>query len=464
LRIDSMLIDTHAHLDFNDFSQDISLVIERARGADVTHIISVGVDLASSHKCIEIAHNYANVYASVGIHPHDASKVKGNEFIQTIRELIHKDKVIALGEIGLDYYRNLSPAEEQKDLFRTFLELHKESGLPLILHARDSFDDLFIILRETIGDSNIKGVMHCFSGDASVLHEALSLGLYISFTGSITYKKNDALRSLVVKVPDERLLLETDSPYLAPQSQRGKRNEPAFLTEIARFIAQLRGIRIDDLARITTYNCQKLLGFPIINMTPQIVYRIRDSLYINTTIQCSNECQFCVRFHGDIVKGHNLRITTDPSVSEVIKEINYYQGNFKEVVFCGFGEPFIRLDFIKSVAHELKKQNIYIRIDTNGQGNLIHKRNVLPELQGLIDEVCVSLNTPNEKLYNEICRPHLGKNVYAGIIDFIQEAKKIIPRVVITFLDLPQVNIEEMKQKAQALGVAYRMRHYNKVG
>ena len=159
-----------------------------------------------------------------------------------------------------------------------------------------------------------------------------------------------------------------------------------------------------------------------------------------------------------------MRIAKDPHASDVLKEINRYQGNFKEVVFCGFGEPFIRLDFIKQVAHELKKQKIYIRIDTNGQGNLIHKRNVIPELKGLVDEVCVSLNTPNEELYNEICRPHLGGNVYAGVIAFIQEAKKVLPRVIITFLDLPQVNSEEMKQKADALGVSCRMRHYNKVG
>ncbi len=459
-----MLIDTHAHLDFDDFNQDISSVVERAREADVAHIITVGVDIEHSRKCIEIAEKYPDIYASVGIHPHDASSIEIGKSLQSIRELIKKPKVVALGEVGLDYYRNLSSKEDQKELFRAFLELYKEFRLPLILHARDSFGDLLEIMRKEIGSSNIKGVMHCFSGNESVLNEALQMGLYVSFTGPVTYKKNDELRSLVVKVPDDRFLLETDSPYLAPQSRRGRRNEPAFLNEIAGYIADLRGVRLEDLARITSLNCQRLFGFPDTDTKPQIVYKICDSLYINTTTQCTNECRFCIRFYDDFVKGHNLRIKKDPDVSEVLQEIRNYQGNFKEIVFCGFGEPFMRLDFIKKVSQELKKNNIYIRIDTNGQGNIINKRNVLTELDGLVDEICISLNAPRENLYNEICRPKLGNDVYNGIVEFIKEAKKIIPHVVITFLDFPEIDIDDMKRKAHELGVSYRLRHYNRVG
>ncbi|MBU1862677.1 MAG: YchF/TatD family DNA exonuclease [Candidatus Omnitrophica bacterium] len=459
-----MLVDTHAHLDFHNYHEDRDAVIERAYKSGVSHIINVGVTIESSRLSIELARKFAHVYASIGIHPHEASQIVLQEVLPILTDYAHEGKVVALGEVGLDYYRTLASPEDQKKLFREMLRLSQNLSLPLILHVRDSYNDLFTILREELGKGPLKGVLHCFSGDERVLHEALSLGLFISFTGQVTYQKNDMLRKLVSLVPDERLLLETDSPFLSPHVHRGKRNEPSFLCETARCIADERHLSVDDVGRITTLNCHQLFGFPDVAVTPKAVYKIRNSLYINTTTHCTNECSFCARFFDDFVKGHNVRIQKDPNPSAVLQDIDTFEGDFKEVVFCGFGEPFIRLDFIKEVSRQLKKKGVYIRIDTNGHGNLIHTRNILPELKGLIDELCVSLNTHNEVLYRKICRPHFEGNVFQEVISFIHEAKKVIPHISITFLDLPDVDIGEMEKIAQTLGVASRMRRFNSVG
>jgi TatD DNase family protein len=460
-----MLIDTHAHLDFSDYSSDRDSVLARAFDAGVTHVVNIGIDLKTSKESIALARMYDNVFATVGLHPHDASREKDDASFSEFEALLKSPKVIAIGEIGLDYFRDISCRKDQEYVFRRFLSLHKASSLPLILHARDSYDDLFRILKEELGDGPLRGVMHCFSGDQKALECALQFGLFISFTGPVTYKKNDDLRAIVKNVPDNLLLCETDAPYLSPQSKRGTRNEPAFMIETVDKIAELRGVRREDIARITTHNAQQLFGIKIADEKPAIVYKIRDSVYINTTTGCTNECVFCVKFFEDFVKGHNLRISQDPTVEETLAAINAYAENFKEVTFCGFGEPLLRLDFIKAVALELKKKNISVRIDTNGHGNLIHKRNILPELEGLIDEVCVSLNTPDSELYTKICKPHFSGDVYGAVKDFIREAKRFIPRVVVTFLDMPGIDVEEMKRIAvQELGVEYRLRHYNAVG
>jgi TatD DNase family protein len=460
-----MLIDTHAHLDFDDFAAEREAVIERACAAGVDSIINIGINCATSEASIQLAAAHKNIYATVGIHPHEASRERSAEHFARIRVMAKAAKVVALGEIGLDYYRDISPREDQQYVVREFLQIYRETGLPLVLHARESYDDLFSIIRGELGNAPVRGVMHCFSGDQAALETALELGLYISFTGPVTYKKNDCLRSLVARVPDERLLLETDCPYLAPQSVRGKRNEPMFLAETAACVASVRNVSPEDIARITRRNSNSLFGVPVLTDAAQIVYKIRDSLYINTTTGCTNECVFCVKFFQDVVKGHDLRIKTDPSVAEVLRAIDAYSERYNEVTFCGFGEPLLRLDFIKEVARALKEKNITVRIDTNGHGNLIHKRNILPELEGLIDEICVSLNVHTPELYAKICRPSFSGDVYTAVKDFIREAKRYIPRVVITFLDMPDVDIEAMKQIARdELGVEYRLRHYNVVG
>ncbi|MDO8094218.1 MAG: TatD family hydrolase, partial [Candidatus Brocadiales bacterium] len=225
-----MLVDTHAHLDFPEYKSDLHEVLARASGADVGYIINVGTNLNSSKKAIELARQFNNIYASIGIHPHDASRVSDDVWSE-FEKLVSQSKVVAIGETGLDYYRNRSPREEQQRLFHKHLELSKKAGLPVIIHNREASEDCLKILREHANNS-LKGVVHCFSGSEEAARDFMQLGLYISFAGPVTFSNAERLRKVVQSVPVERLLLETDCPFLAPQPKRGERNEPSNLTYI----------------------------------------------------------------------------------------------------------------------------------------------------------------------------------------------------------------------------------------
>lgn len=253
-----MFIDTHAHLDFPDFDVDREEVIGRAQKEGINVIINVGSSLKGSLASLDLAKKHEIIYASLGIHPHDAKAVNQDIFKQ-IEGLAASEKVVAIGEAGLDFYRNLSPAEAQRQVFVKFIELSLSLGLPLIIHSRQAESATLEILKENT-NGNLKGVLHCFSGSGDFLRSCLDLGLHVSFTCNITYKKSDNLRELVKLVPEDRLLLETDSPYLSPEGMRGKRNEPLNVKLLAGFLAELRGCSIEAIAKSTSENARRLFG------------------------------------------------------------------------------------------------------------------------------------------------------------------------------------------------------------
>lgn len=451
------MIDTHCHLEMNPFNKDRDEVLKRAKEAGIDTIITIGSDLDGNKGAVELADRYDSVFAAVGIHPHDA-KDFNNDIFQQIHRWSRKKKVVAIGEIGLDYHYNHSPKHIQRDVFITQLEYAISIDYPVIIHSREAKTDTLRILK----DSRVKrGVMHCFSGDMDMAKKVIEMGFMISIAGPVTYKNARNLQLVAKYIPDEYLLLETDAPYLSPEPLRGKRNEPAFIMHTARFVADLRGISHEDIVRITTINARRLFKFGDLS-DGMIAYKIRDNLYLNITNRCTNECSFCVRFHTDYVKGHNLRLKKEPSESELIEAI----GNpvqYKEIVFCGYGEPLLRLDIVKSVSSYIKQKSGYVRINTNGHGNIIHKRNILPELHGLIDSISVSLNAHNEETYNRLCMPAF-KNAYNETINFIKEAKKHIPIVQITVVEVNGVDIEKCKKIADELGVTLRIRSLDVVG
>ncbi|MCX8031239.1 MAG: YchF/TatD family DNA exonuclease [Thermodesulfovibrionales bacterium] len=451
------MIDTHCHLEMKPFDTDRQEVIKRAKEAGLEAIITIGSDLFGNKKAVEISQQYDYVYATVGFHPHDAKDFNYETF-ELVKSLSKKDKVIAIGEIGLDYHYNNSPRNVQIEVFKDQLNFAKEIDYPVVIHSREAKSDTLSILKET---GHYKGVMHCFSGDKDMAKKVIDMGFFISLAGPVTYKNATKLQDIARYIPDEFLLLETDAPYLAPEPLRGKRNEPAFIFHTARFVAKLRQISEDDIVRITSLNAKKL--FRLGNSTEGVfAYKIRDSLYLNITNRCTNECSFCVRFHTDYVKGHNLKLQREPSEIELIKAIGD-PTNYKEIVFCGYGEPTLRLDLIKKVAKWIKEKNGFVRINTNGHGNLINKRNILPELKGLVDSVSVSLNAQNEEIYNKVCKP-IFKNAFEEVINFIKEAKKYIPHVQITVVTLAEVELKKCQEIAKELGVPIRFRHLDIVG
>jgi len=385
----------------------------------------------------------------------------------------------------LDFYKDLSPRQSQKDIFIRQLNLAKEHKKPVIIHDREAHAECLEILKEVMG-SKIKGVAHCFSGSKEIAREYLNLGMFISVAGPVTYPNASKLRETVKSIPVESLLLETDCPFLAPQAKRGQRNEPAFLVYHIDELARIYGLSVEDIARITTLNVSHLFGLNIVprcktramrsapqsiesvktdTMSETIAYPIRNSLYLNITNRCTCKCYFCVTRFSDYVKGHNLRLTKEPSLEEILSAIPQdVHIKYKEVVFCGYGEPTLRLDIIKGVCRYLKKKDMHIRINTNGHANIIANKSVPPELKGLIDCVSVSINALNPKEYQEICQPQFGEQTFDKVIKFIKEAKESLPYVEITTIMRPDIDIKPFQKLAQDLGVDFRARIYNEIG
>jgi len=456
-----LLVDSHAHLDGSQFDSDRHETIQRAIANGISQILTVGCDLESSAASVALAQNYDCIYAAVGIHPHDATQVN-HENLQLLRQLLTRPKVVALGEIGLDFYRDRSPRDVQRNAFRQQIRLAIELGKPIIVHDRDAHEEtLQILIEENAGV--VGGVMHCFSGDLTLAKKCLALGLYLSFPGTIGYPNNDAAREVVKAIPIDRMLVETDCPYLSPQQFRGKRNEPAYVRYTAEKIAEIKGLTIEDVARVTSRNCFDLFGIGSVDQSTKIAYQIRDSLYLNITNRCTNRCIFCAKFHGSVVKGHELKLDYEPSFDEIIRAIGD-PTRYAEVVFCGYGEPLLRLELIKELATWLKQQGVRVRINSDGQANLVYDRNILPELAGLVDAISISLNAADAESYQRICQSSFGPDGYKAVKDFLRQAGKYIPEVTATAVTYPGIDITACEQMARKLGVAFRAREYNEVG
>jgi TatD DNase family protein len=253
-----MLIDSHAHIQGKEYSEDRDAVIARAHDAGVEKIIAVGGagDMSSNTEAIGLAAAFPNIYATVGMHPHDAKDV-GEEELRELGALASNAKVIAVGETGLDYYYNHSPHDVQRRVFTHFIHMARETDLPIVVHERDAAREAAELLR-CEGAAKLRGVIHCFTGDYKAACAYLDLGFYLSFTGIITFKNAEPLRNVLRNVPLERMLVETDSPFLTPIPYRGKRNEPAFVRFVAEAVAKIKEIPFDLVARITTQNVEDL--------------------------------------------------------------------------------------------------------------------------------------------------------------------------------------------------------------
>jgi len=458
-----MLIDSHAHLTMPQFDEDREDVLNRAREAGVDYILTVGTEEADWPSVIDFSKTYDHpgVVVSLGVHPHDASTFS-DASLKRLKSSCSDSSVVAIGEIGLDYHYMNSPASDQVEVFRKQIRLARDTGMPIIVHSRKAEVETLRILREEKADE-AGGVIHCFSGDLEMAREALAMGFFISFSGSLTFKNARGLRDIARRVPVEYLLIETDCPYLAPQPVRGKRNEPSYVRYVAETLAEIKGLNPEDVGRITSHNAMQLFSIGSTETEGKIAYKIRDSLYLNITNRCTNTCGFCVRNYSNFVKGHNLRITREPTAEEVIRAIGEPK-DYQEVVFCGYGEPLLRLDLVKEVAGWIKQNGGQVRVNTNGHGNLIHKRNVLPELQGLVDAYSVSLNTENEEKYLTLCKPLFGPGTFDAVKAFIQEARSV-SKVSVTVVNLPEVDVEECRRMAEKeLQVGFRMRYYDDVG
>src|SRR5262245_52253603 len=248
-----MLVDSHCHLDFPDFADELDAVVARARAAGVGRMVTISTRVKRHDQVLAIAERFADVFCSVGTHPHRAHE----ELDLTVADLVARTRhprVVAIGEAGLDYHYDFSPVAAQEQGFRRHIAAARETGLPLVIHSREADDDTARILEEETGKGAFPAVLHCFTGGRELAQRAIALGLSISFTGILTFKKSDALRAIAAELPADRILVETDAPYLAPGTLRGKRNEPSYVTETAKVLADVRGVSLTEIERQTNEN------------------------------------------------------------------------------------------------------------------------------------------------------------------------------------------------------------------
>jgi TatD DNase family protein len=465
-------VDSHAHLSAREFDHDREAVIGRALEAGVTAIVNPATNLEDSRKAVELAERHAGVYACVGFHPHDA-RLADEAALREIEELSRHPKVVAIGEIGLDYHYDFSPRDVQERVLLAQLEIARRRDLPVVIHTRNSLENTFDIVQSAAakdpawrsrrmtpeGRTTVpKGVFHCFPGEVQDAWRVIDAGFCLSLPGVVTFKNAGASALVAGAVSCEHLLLETDSPYLAPVPLRGKRNEPANLPLIAEAIARLQGLSVEDIARTTSYTALRLFGIGTMPQ-PRFTYTLRDSLYVNLTIRCNADCVFCDRKGDAVIKGHSLRIDREPTVEEVIAEIGDPK-RYAEIVFCGYGEPTIRLEAMKEIARHVKAQGGKTRLNTDGHGNVINKRNIVPELVGLLDAVSISLNTTDPVQYGALMRID-GAKFFPAMVEFAKESVRLLPKVVMTIVDLDEVDAQKARVFVeQEIGAVFSTRPY----
>ncbi len=457
-----MFIDSHAHLFDRKFDSDIERVLERARAAGVERIITLGDNIENSKRAIGLALRYPEILAAVGIHPHHAREWAADKD-GTLRRLSEIPRVVAIGEIGLDYHYNPDSRALQREVLREQLALAREVELPVSIHCREAYEDLLEDIHAQNGNSP-GGVIHCFSGGYEDARALTDLGFFLGVGGTITFPNAGPLRDVLKAIGIDFLILETDSPYLAPQAKRGRRNEPAHLPLIARALAELTGHAYRDVARTTRYNTLRAFRLSR-DADPQTVFIWEGKIYINLTNECTNVCDFCHR-HGDgIVRGVRLRLAAPPTEDAIYDAVageNY--DCYSEVIFSGLGEPTMRIDALMSIARRLKARGKRIVLETNGQGALHHHRPILKELEGIVDEIRVSLNAPDRETYNEMCHPEDPDHAFDAIVEFLREARAHFPVVKAMAVDLPELDLAAIRRLAEEeIGVPLLVRPFERV-
>jgi TatD DNase family protein len=459
-----MLVDSHAHLESKEFAADLAEVVDRARRAGVGEILNVGYDPGSIGKTIALTERFEEVYGALGIHPHNAKDYDDTLEADIKKQLLRK-KVLAVGEIGLDYYRDLSPRGTQRDVFRRQIGIALYFKKPIVVHCRDAFDDVVRILSEE-GAGDAGGIFHAFSGGEEEAKVVLDLGFHIGIGGPLTYR-NSRLPRVAVRLPSGAILLETDCPYLPPVPHRGKRNEPAYVCLVAERLAETLGVGTEDIERSTSANYRRLFHGDV-GREPEIAYSLKGNIYVNVTGACTNDCVFCPRNRfGRYIYGHNLGLVNDPTAGEMAAAVRELAGggSYGEIVFCGYGEPTCRLKEMLEAARALGTLGLPRRLDTNGQGNLIHKRDITPELEEVFESVSISLNAHDRSSYERLCRPDFGGKAFDAAVEFIKRAAGSRMDCTVTAVDYEGVDIEACRELVRGIeGTAFRVRAYRFTG
>ena len=449
-----MYFDTHCHLCDPAFAEDLDAVLSRARNAGVFQILVPGTDAEDSALAAGLADG-RGIYAAAGIHPSEVAGAGPSE-LDRIGRILLEPGVIAVGESGLDlHWKDGPPLETQVVLLEKHVSMADALGLTLVLHSRDAEVELLDVIG---GSRTSPTVLHSYTGPAETALRATGMGFYIGLSGPLTYPANDSLRNLAARMPRDRVLVETDGPYLAPQAQRGRRNEPAFVEHTVATLASVWGTDIESAAGQLLSNSLEAFGLAPHRRT-DLVYAMYGRIYMNITGLCDNSCSFCIRERTDGLAGYHLSHIDggEPDGGRLRSIVSMLRTEWSdELVFCGYGEPTMRPILLRELARSAGAKGFSVRLNTNGLclGRLTQAE-TLAMLEPF-DTVSVSLNAHSSGTYIDICRPS-ASGAWELLLEFIRLAKTVC-RVRTTAVAHPGIDIPSVSALAEELGVPFRTR------
>jgi TatD DNase family protein len=424
------MIDSHVHLDHAAFSGDLDQVLARAVEDGVSAVVNVGYDRESARATAAFVDRYPFFFGIVGTHPHDASKHDA-DYESELKDLLDRPRILGVGEVGLDYYYDHSPREVQRNVFRRMLRLSRLKDKPVVIHCRDAAEDaLEILSSERI---QFRGIFHAFNGDAAMALRVTELGFHLGIGGVATYK-NSKLVEILRAIPLERIVLETDSPYLAPHPFRGRRNEPSLLSFVVKVLSDVHGVAPAEIVRRTTDNFCSAIHLER-GALPSPVYKIGKKVYIHTP-PASDQ--------GGRLAG--LAIEAAES------------GPTEEAVLCGLDEPLENLEQVLACARSLKPKGVPVRLLTRGAGGM--ERDVFRELSGLVDVMTVRMGgctaAQDEKVRGKVA----GEGTFDTLVDFVRRSIAAGIATECLFVAVPKMKLEPCEALAKQLGAAYSVRNY----
>ena len=418
----------------------------------MTRFMVPGISLESSLRAALLSETRVGVFASAGIHPNEIDP-DSPDSLEDIPEILLRPRVIAVGETGLDFYRNRVPEKLKIEVFKEHIRLAEAFGLTLIVHSRSAEREVLDVLGE---DVTVPVIMHCFTGSADTALEAAQRGYYIGFTGVLTFRKNGRLRNLAGSLPADRILIETDAPYMSPEPVRGRRNEPFNVRYIADTISEIWGIDQEETAGTLMKNSLKAMQLGPFLRT-DLVYLLYGNIYMNITGRCTNRCRFCIKDKTDGIGGYYLKHHAEPfeeRLDSIIGSLNPRMG--KELVFCGYGEPTMRPELLERLAGSAFERGFSVRLNTNGTCTARLSPDKTAELLEPFDTVSVSLNASCREEYRSICRP-ADEDTWDRLMEFIELARRVTS-VRLTAVRYPGIAMESVEKLAKSLSLPLRIR------
>ncbi|MDH4038755.1 MAG: TatD family hydrolase [Candidatus Krumholzibacteria bacterium] len=419
------MIDSHCHLNSRHFDDDREIAIARAVSDGVVSFMNIGFDRESLRDTLELVEDYPFMFGAAGVHPHDAASLD-DALEADVRSALQHPRIVAVGEIGLDFYRNLAPREVQEAVFRKMIALARETNKPIVIHCRDAFNEVIEMLAAE--GSQHRGIFHAFSGSPEDAQRIFDLGFHVGIGGVVTYR-NARLSETVAALPIEKIVLETDSPYLTPHPWRGKRNEPSFVAHVARTIARIKDLPLAEVARITTGNYLAAMGITA-EALPGPVYRIDGSVYIQAA-------------------------SAGPADLEPVS-----REDEDEAVLTGVVDPMDGLEHTLALATVAKERGLRVRINTGGLANHTAGRDVTPELAGKVDEIVVVFYGTTATTHNTLAYPAVAAEEWELIRDFIRCSVAAGIDTVCEFVATPGFDPDPCRLFAKELGAQYDIRMY----